>query len=430
MSPARSRECPAGRPGWLTIWDLDAHDFRAVITIQGSRMPTVVAPRRSLFFCGARLSDFHGLLVNIDPREDLFRIWDVDAGLAAGFGTRFLDQGDGLIWVTNFTRALKSVVPLLNVQVTWALGFVPAGLASLNDGTVLLLSGGTPSGQVHRFSPLSGQLTTWTLPEEQAPFDGVATPGGRYYFAKRRPAGGIARFDPSRNVLLEWQLPSGSNPQVISRDRLGRIWFSDANFNNRIGRLDPRRSTVAFFIKNGVVTFSVRPVDPERLGRMVAGTDLTSSLDLLCETGVPETPVRVCRTVLTPTVGNLPSPVLSAIPPSSLVIPPTMQRVHPVEPPDLFRYSTPVVAPIDLVEHLGAVYATAGVFNERAGPSRLFRLRVPGLRWVGAPCPTGRRTVGRAGTGDAAAPPPAPEYSVDPPAPDVRPQSVIGRQRW
>lgn len=250
----------AVRPASLTEWNLDAHDFRALITIQGSRMPAAVAARRSLFFCAARLSDFHGLLANVDPRRDLFRLWDLDAGLTQGFGTRFLDQADGIIWVSSFGTAIRSVVPLVNIGSSWELDFVPEGLAVMADGTVMLPSRGTPTaGQVHRLNPVTRQLTCWSLPAEQAPFDGFATPKGLFFFAKRRPVGGIAAFDPRSHLLREWTLPSGSNPQLISRDRLGRVWFSDANFNNRIGRLDPRRNVIALFVKDGVVTFSLGP---------------------------------------------------------------------------------------------------------------------------------------------------------------------------
>ena len=418
MATHRGVGCPDGRSGLLTAWDLDAHDFRAIITIQGSRMPTAVAPRRSLFFCGARLSDFHGLLVNVDPRRDLFRIWDLDVGTAAGLGTRFLDQRDGLIWVTNFGRSLKTVVPLLNIQATWELGFQAAGLAALRDGTVMLLSGGTPTARVHRLDPATRRLISWMLPQETAPFDGVATPGGRFFFARRRPVGGVARFDPRTGALREWILPPGSNPQMISRDRLGRIWFSDANFNNRIGRLDPRRNTLALFVKEGVVTFSVRPVDRRRIGRVVAAADLLSFVDVLCPTEVPEMPVQVCQTVLTPSRRELAPPVLSAIPVSTLVITPTLQRVHPVDPPALFRYPTPVVAPIDLVEHFGAVYVTAGTFNERAGPSRLFRLGIRGAaqRRPPYPQPPSFQEVAQAPT----APPEAPTDA----------EAVVGRRHW
>lgn len=291
--------CSSFGPGLLTEWDLDAKNFRAIITIQGSKMIPPVAPRRSLFFCGARLSDFHGLLVNVDPRYSLFRLWDLDGGLEEGFGTRFLDQSDGCIWVSSFGTSVKRIHLLTRTQCSWDLGSVAAGLAVMNDGTVMMPSSGIPSGHIHCLHPRTGRLTSWTLPEEQVPFSGVTTPDGRFFFAERRLAR-IGRFDPKENILREWQLPSGSNPQVISRDRLGRIWLSDANFNNRIGRLDPERNTVALFIKRGIVTFSVRPVDHRRIGRLVAAADLASYLDVLCETEVPETPTRVWETVLTP----------------------------------------------------------------------------------------------------------------------------------
>jgi hypothetical protein len=44
------------------------------------------------------------------------------------------------------------------------------------------------------------------------------------------------------------------------------------------------------------------------------------------------------------------------------------------------------MAPIDVSEHDGAIFATAGVFDERAGPSRLFRLQVgPAPRGAAGP---------------------------------------------
>lgn len=366
------RGCSPSGSRILTEWNLDASGFRAIITIQGAKRITAVSRRKSLFFCGARLSDFHGLLVNIDPECDLFHLWDLDAGLVEGFGTRFLDQSQGFVWVSSFGSSLKRVNPSEGAQLSWDLGFVAAGVAVMHDHTVMMPSSGTPSGQIHRLNPKRGHLTSWTLPSEQVPFSGVATPNGGFVFAERRLAR-IGRFDPRHSLLREWQLPDGSNPQVISRDGKGRIWFSDANFNNRIGRLDLRKNTVALFVKSGVVTFSVRPADRHRLGRLIAAADLASYLDLLVETEVPEVPAPVSETVLRPATRKL-SPARSSIPTSRLVIPPTSHRVHPVDPPDLSRYRTPVVAPIDVVAHCGAIYATAGVFDERKGPSRLFRL--------------------------------------------------------
>jgi|GEM_PF-5463564 len=366
----RNRPLP-GR-ALLTEWNLDAHDFRAIITIQGSELPRRVAARRSLLFCGARLTDFHGLLVNIDPRTNRFRLWDLDPGSKEGFGARFLDQRHGLVWVTSFGSSVKLVNLVMRSQLSWGLGVVAAGLAVLNDGTVMMPSSGQPSGRLHRLFPRIGRLISWTLPEEQVPFSGVVGRDGSFFFAERRLSR-IARFRTKDSVLQEWQLPAGSNPQVISMDRRGRVWFSDANFNDRIGRLDPQRNTLALFVKPGVVTFSVRPVDRVRAGRVVAAADLVSYLDLLYETRVPEAPVRVCQTVLAP-VSKSVSPVRSSIGTSTLVISPTERRLLPVDPPNILRYPTPTVAPIDLVEHFGAVYATAGVFDERKGPSRLFRL--------------------------------------------------------
>lgn len=375
QSTARGQRSPRG-PRLLTAWNLDESDFRAIITIQGSRVRKGVAPPGSLFFCGARLSDFHGLLVNVEPRNDLFRLWDLDAGRKEGFGTRFLDQRHGFVWVSSFASGVRRLNLLTRTQWTWDIGTVPAGLAVLHDGTVMMPSSGNPSGRIHRLIPKAGRLVNWTLPEEPVPFSGVAAPDGSFFFAERRLAR-IARFQAKDHVLREWQLPDGSNPQVISRDRLGRIWFSDANFNNRIGRIDPRRDTAAFFTKQGIVTFSVRPVDRMGTGRTVAAADLALYVDLLRDTRSKETPVRVCETVLSPSSDKL-APVLSPISFAALVIPPTSQRVQPLDPTDLLRYPTPLVAPIDVVEHSGAIYATAGVFDERKGPSRLFRLsRLP-----------------------------------------------------
>ena len=365
--------------GLLEAWNLDAHDFRAVITIQPSRSVTRVSPRGSLFFCGARLSDFHGLLVNVAPRRSLFRLWDLEPGTEEGTGTRFLDQRDGLVWLTSFGTVLRRVRPHTCRQQAWDIGVVAAGLAAMPDGTILMSSPGTgPAGFLHRLDPRSRRLTTWDLPEEQVPFSGVALPDGGFVFAERRTAR-IARFHPRTAVLEEWQLPGGSNPQVISRDRHGGVWFSDANFNNRIGRLDPERSTLALFVKPGVVTFSVRPVDRCHLGTRVAAADLASYLDVVRPARVPGVPVPPTRTVLRHRSRSV-RPALSSAPMSAVVIPPTRQRVEPVDPPDILRYPTPVVAPTDVVRCEGAIYATAGVFDEHAGPSRLFRL-APGGAW-------------------------------------------------
>jgi hypothetical protein len=362
----------------LTEWNLDAHGFRALITIQGSRMPRRVADRRSLFFCGARLADFHGLVVQADPSTNHFRLWDLDTGREEGSGSRFLEQNHGLVWVSSFGPSIKLVDLSRRSQLTWTLGFVPAGLAVLDDGSVMMPSSGEPAGSLHRLIPRDGRLISWTLPEEQVPFSGVSACDGAFFFVERRLSR-IARFHPRNALLREWQLPAGSNPQVISLDRLGRVWFSDANFNDRIGRLDPRSNKIALFVKPGVVTFSVRPVDRLRLGRVVAATDLASYLDVLHPGPVREHVVRVCESELTPSTQR-PSTERARIAFTDLVIDPTSQLVRPLDPPALLRFSTPVVAPIDLTEQFGAIYATAGVFDERKGPSRLFRMSAPGQR--------------------------------------------------
>lgn len=373
--------------GHLTQWNLDAHNFRALITIQPSRRVTSVSPRGSLFFCGARLSDFHGLLVNVAPKRNLFRLWDLEAGAQTGAGTRFLDQSNGFIWVTTFGTLIHRVRPEASRQEAWDIGVVAAGLAVMPDGTALMPSSGTqPAGFLHRLNPHSHRLTTWNLPEEQVPFSGVALPDGSFVFAERRTAR-IARFHPRTGVLQEWQLPNGSNPQVISRDNRGGVWFSDANFNNRIGRLNLDRSTVTLFVKQGIVTFSVRPIDFLRLGSRVAAADLASYVDVVRRTRMPEEAAATTKTVLTRT-SRIVRSMSSAAPLSTMVISPTHERVQPLDPPAILRYPTSVVAPIDLASHLGAIYATAGVFDEHVGPSRLFRLarrgrgpRVRGGTW-------------------------------------------------
>ncbi len=240
----------------------------------------------------------------------------------------------------------------------------------------MMPSSGEPVGSLHRLVPRDGRLVSWTLPEEQVPFSGVSACDGAFFFAERRLSR-IARFHPRNALLREWQLPAGSNPQVISLDRLGRVWFSDANFNDRIGRLDPRSNKIALFVKRGVVTFSVRPVDRLRLGRVVAAADLASYLDVLHPGPVREHGVRVCESELTPSTQR-PATERARVTVTDLVIDPTRQVVRPVDPPRLLRFSTPVVAPLDLTEQFGAIYATAGVFDERKGPSRLFRLSTPG----------------------------------------------------
>lgn len=363
------------RIGRLSTWNLDAHDFRSIITIEGNRTATGVADRQSLFFCGARLSDFHGLLVNMDPTYGYFRLWDLDAGGREGEGSRFLAQRDDAVWLTTFSSTLRRVQPLRKAQIVWELGFIAAGLAILPDGTLMMPSSGTPSGYVHRLTPWSGLLTTWRLPEEPVPFSGVATPAGDFFLAERSLSR-IARLDPRSGVLREWQLPSGMNPQIISRDRLGRIWLSDANFNNHIARLNPSRGTLALYVKEGLVTFSARPVDPLRLGLEVGAADLLSYVDLLRASPIAELPVPIADTLLSSRRRRLRS-FPSRAPVSSLFIEPSQEFARPVDPPEVLRYPTPVVTPVDLTEHHGAIFATAGVFDEHRGPSRIFRLEVP-----------------------------------------------------
>ncbi len=199
-----------GRPSsvaMLSTWDLDAHNFRALITIERGHPPAV--SRKSLVFCGARLSDFHGLVVTMEPESNRFLLWDVDDALTEGYGTRFLAQHGGRIWVTKFTTQLKMVDMAAHSQLTWNLGVTPAGLVSRRDGSVMMPSGGSPTGAIHRLKPASGRLTTWTLPTEPVPCSGVASRDGALFFAERRTSR-IARLDVEDNRLVE----SGSFPAV------------------------------------------------------------------------------------------------------------------------------------------------------------------------------------------------------------------------
>ncbi len=359
------------RPARLTEWNLDPFGFRSTITIEAAAHLTADAPAGSFYFCGNRIADFHGLLANMDPKRNRFRLWDLDAGETEGRGARFLAQDGRRVWVSAFARALHRVNPRARRRTTFLPGFVPAGLALLRDGTVMLVSSGTP-GKVHRLSPESGRLQSWTLTGEEVPFSGVTAPDGSYYFAERRLSR-IGRFLPASGVLTEWQLP-GFNPQLIARDALGRIWLSDANFNNRIGRLDPLRNRVTIFQKQGVVTFSVRPVDRGRLGLRVAAADLASYIDVVRASRVPEVDAPVTHALLAASAAEVPR-YSSRVPMTTLDIPGREHLVVPVDPPGIVRYRTPVVTPIDVTELGGVLYATAGTFNERTGPSRIFALR-------------------------------------------------------
>jgi streptogramin lyase len=353
----------------LIEWNLDPFDFRCTISIEPAVHCTAKATRGSLYFCGNRLSDFHGLLVNMEPRCDRFRLWDLDAGEAEGRGARFLAQHGRYVWVSTFANALHLLNPSSRRRTTYGLSFTPTGLA-LVDGTVMTLSSGTP-GSVHRLRPDTGRLQSWTLPEEEVPFSGVAAPDGSFYFAERRLSR-IARFLPSGGLLSEWQLP-GFNPQVISRDALGRIWVSDANFNNRVGRLDPRRNRLAIFAKEGVVTFSVRPVDRGRWGRVAAAADLASYVDVVSGSGVAEVRAPVTHTPLTVSEVQV-RRSLARAPVRTHEIPATVRVAEPVDPPGILRYPLPI-PPIDLTEQEGVLFVTAGTFNERTGPSRIFALK-------------------------------------------------------
>ena len=164
------------------------------------------------------------------------------------------------------------------------------------------------------------------------------------------------------------------------------MWWIDANFNHRIGRLNPFRNTVAFFVKEGVVTFSVRPVGRWRSPRQVAAADLAGYLDLLRPPRTEEVPVRTKTTRLAHLTRHLDGQ-RSRVRVSEVVILPARAMVEGIDPPHLIRFPTPVVAPIDLTRFGRSIYATAGGFNERQGLSQVLRL----TRNLTVPCLLGRR---------------------------------------
>ena len=131
-------------------------------------------------------------------------------------------------------------------------------------------------------------------------------------------------------------------------------------------------------IKEGVVTFSVRAVDGCRVVRRVEAGDLASYIDLLCPERVQETRVPP-RTTTLPRTSRRVEGQSSRVTASEVVIPSTRERVQGIDPPHLLRFPTPLVAPIDVTSAGGAIYATAGVFDEHRGPSRIFRLQA--RRW-------------------------------------------------
>ncbi len=375
------RITPLG-PGELWSWNLDTNGFRALISIQGDNSDLSRAPAHragSLWFAGARLADFHGLLVRLELETNRFDLWDMDPGPDTGHGTRFLDQAGGAIWVSAFSPLLSRVDPLTRTAVRWNVSTSPAGLAVMQDGTVMMpRSSGTTGipAVISQLNPLTGELKTWQLPIEEVPFSGVAAPDGTFFFASRRLSR-IGRLDPRTGLLTEWSLlPSVINPQVISQDSRGRIWFGDVTAFDRIGRLDPDHNTLAVFQKSGIIVFAARPVDRAHEGKMVAGSDLRFAIDVLKEAPVPETITSITQATLMPVISQAPSEVVD-LPFSTVVIEPEALTVFPDDPPDIFRYTVSVVTPIDLTEHRGSIYATAGVFDERVGPSRLYRLVIP-----------------------------------------------------
>ncbi len=76
-----------------------------------------------------------------------------------------------------------------------------------------------------------------------------------------------------------------------------------------------------------------------------------------------------------PVISQAPSEVVD-LPFSTMTMEPEVLTVFPADPPDIFKYTVPV-PPIDLTEYRGSIYVTAGVFDERVGPSRLYRLAIP-----------------------------------------------------
>lgn len=384
--------CPELGAGVLTTWDLDPLEIDPGLDVQGNRFASPVAPEGSVWFTAATTTEVandHGLLVNLDPNTNLFRVWDLDTwlGTAVGLGANFLEQDLGAVWVSVPQGMVHRLDPLARNQLTWSLPVNPftsvlRGIKVMPDGSLMIsLQNTAGTGSIQNLNPTSDALTGFTLPEESAPFGGAVAPDGAFFFGEF-DTNRIARLDPRAvaDNLTEWQLPGDGHPIRLFIDRHGMIWFTD---QQRVGRLDPERNTVAFFEKPDVFPQDVAPIGRMGLPTFVAVADGQEFMDVLCVEAVQETEVPVLVST-TPRVGTLVAPAPSRPILSRVELIPEVTAVVPSDPEGFTRYAveTPTFA---ITQHQRALYAT-GVRNlPEPRKFRFYRLEVCDLPRAGNP---------------------------------------------
>lgn len=381
--------CPTLGPALLSTWNLNDLEISPGLEVQGNQLASSIAPLHSIWFTAAtttRAANDHGLLVNLDPAANRFRIWDLDTrlGIATGLGANFLAQDSGALWATSAVPVVHRVDPLSRGQWTWTLPVTPfdhtiRGITVMPNGSLMISLENTQGpGRLFELNPTTDTLVHYDLPTETAPFGGSLAPDGTFYFCEFF-TNRIARLDltapyPTDN-LTEWQLPGDSRPERIDVSPSGEAWFTD---QTRVGRLDPAQATVSFFEKEGVVPLDVAPMfgppsqahGPGQPPPLFVVADRQNSVDILCAsptTGIP-VPVITSRVngagfLVTPAPSR---PLLSAV-----ELTPNLSAEAPVDPPRFNRYATqtPTLA---AVQHLGALYAIGTEFLART--FRAYRL--------------------------------------------------------
>lgn len=384
----RPRKCPQLCSGTLTSWDLNALSLAPTLDIQSNRFPSPVAPATSVWFTAAtttKTANDHGLLVNLDPQTNRFRVWDIDTrlGTGTGLGANFLDQSLGAVWVSSPAAVVNRLDPVSRSQLTWTLpvdqeNSVIRGIKGLPDGTLnIALENLSGPGTIRNLNPTTDRLTTFTLPSESAPFSGDLAPDGTFFFCEFATKQ-IARLDMQKTQenLTEWTVVDGSSPTNLFVDPQGIVWFAT---EQSVGRLDPETSEMAIFKKAEVVPQDVAPI--QRTGRgargatLIAVADANPFLDLLCVerpsvTGsiVSVSTVNTTSTIVTPAPSR---PLLSTV-----RLEPETTTVQPVDPPGFTRYAAPTPT-LAITEHQGALFANGVDFLQSI--FRLYRLAICGL---------------------------------------------------
>lgn len=387
MSTSESRTkrpCPPTRAANVKTWNLNELSISPGLSVQGNRFPSSVAPADSVWLTAnttTRVANDHGLLVNVDPKTNLIRVWDIDTrlGTATGLGANFLDQDGEIVWVSQPQGVVNRLDPVARNLLTWILPVDPnqsvvRGIKAMPDNTLMIsLESLNSPASIRQLNPTTDVLTAFFLPEETAPFSGDVAPDGTFFFAEFA-TNRIARLDtrlPADN-MTEWQLPPGGHPIRLFVDRRGMVWFVD---QERVGRLDPKHNKLALFAKEDVSPQDLAPISIRARESLLALADGNPFVDILCAERTTEVTVPV-----TVSTANRQSTTVTPAPSrptlSFAELEPAVTTVSPVDPTGFSRYAveTPQLA---VTTDRGIIYANGAEFI--SSTFRFYRLEVCGL---------------------------------------------------